>query len=92
MLAEAIARANDSVYGLNASVWSARRGEAVAAQLRAGTVNVNESYAAAWGSHAAPMGGFGESGVGRRHGSQGLLKYTQAQTVAAAAATAGGAQ
>lgn len=80
--AEAIARANDSVYGLNASVWSARRGEAVAAQLRAGTVNVNESYAAAWGSHAAPMGGFGESGVGRRHGSQGLLKYTQAQTVA----------
>lgn len=80
--AEAIARANDSVYGLNASVWSARRGEAVAAKLRAGTVNVNESYAAAWGSHAAPMGGFGESGVGRRHGSQGLLKYTQAQTVA----------
>lgn len=80
--AEATARANDSVYGLNASVWSARRGAAVAAQLRAGTVNVNESYAAAWGSHAAPMGGFGESGMGRRHGSQGLLKYTQAQTVA----------
>jgi len=80
--AEAIARANDSVYGLNASVWSARRGQAVAAQLRAGTVNVNESYAAAWGSHAAPMGGFGESGMGRRHGSQGLLKYTEAQSVA----------
>lgn len=80
--AEAVARANDSVYGLNASVWSAHRGEAVAAQLRAGTVNVNESYAAAWGSHAAPMGGFGESGMGRRHGSQGLLKYTEAQSVA----------
>ena len=78
---EAVARANDSRYGLNASVWSARRGPAVADRLRVGTVNVNEGYAAAWGSHAAPMGGMGESGMGRRHGSQGLLKYTEAQTV-----------
>ncbi len=78
---EAVARANDSRYGLNASVWSARRGPAVAARLRVGTVNVNDGYAATWGSHAAPMGGMGESGVGRRHGSQGLLKYTEPQTV-----------
>lgn len=47
-----------------------------------GTVNVNEAYAAAWGSHAAPMGGMGESGIGRSHGSQGLLKFTEPQTVA----------
>ncbi|MFT4110126.1 succinic semialdehyde dehydrogenase [Propionicimonas sp.] len=79
---EAVARANDSRYGLNASVWSARRGPAVAARLAVGTVNVNEGYAAAWGSHAASMGGAGESGIGRRHGSQGLLKYTEPQTVA----------
>ena len=79
--AEAVARANDSSYGLNASVWSARRGAAVAARLRVGTVNVNEGYAASWGSHAAPMGGMGDSGIGRRHGSAGLLKYTEAQTV-----------
>jgi succinate-semialdehyde dehydrogenase/glutarate-semialdehyde dehydrogenase len=79
---EAVARANDSRYGLNASVWSAHRGEAVAARLRVGTVNVNEGYAAAWGSHAAPMGGAGESGIGRRHGDHGLLKYTEPQTVA----------
>jgi succinate-semialdehyde dehydrogenase/glutarate-semialdehyde dehydrogenase len=78
---EAVALANDSSYGLNASVWSARHGPEVAARLRTGTVNVNEGYAAAWGLHAAPMGGMGESGMGRRHGDHGLLKYTEPQTV-----------
>jgi succinate-semialdehyde dehydrogenase/glutarate-semialdehyde dehydrogenase len=83
-VADAIARANDTPYGLNASVWSrsAKRGRDVAARLHAGTVNVNEAYAAAWGSVDAPMGGVGESGLGRRHGAEGLLKYTEAQTVA----------
>jgi succinate-semialdehyde dehydrogenase/glutarate-semialdehyde dehydrogenase len=80
---EAIARANDSAFGLNASVWaSAGRGAEVAARLRAGTVNVNDGYAAAWGSHDAPMGGMRDSGVGRRHGREGLLKYTEPQTIA----------
>ncbi len=81
---DAIARANDSAYGLNASVWSKslRRGHEVAARLHAGTVNINEAYAAAWGSVDAPMGGVGESGLGRRHGSEGLLKYTEPQTLA----------
>jgi len=45
-------------------------------------VNVNEAYAAAWGSLDAPMGGFKESGLGRRHGAEGIVKYTDAQTVA----------
>ncbi|HQY99224.1 MAG TPA: succinic semialdehyde dehydrogenase [Propionicimonas sp.] len=76
----AIAAANDTRYGLNASIWSAH-GEAIAGRIRAGTVNINEGFAATWGSHAAPMGGMGESGMGRRHGSQGLLKYTEPQTV-----------
>ena len=53
-----------------------------AARLRAGTVNVNEGYATGWGTHSSPMGGFGDSGLGRRHGIEGLLKYTEAQTVA----------
>jgi succinate-semialdehyde dehydrogenase/glutarate-semialdehyde dehydrogenase len=81
---EAIALANDSDFGLNASVWTrdGRRGRHVAARVHAGTVNVNEAYAAAWGSLAAPMGGMGDSGLGRRHGRDGLLKYTEAQTVA----------
>lgn len=81
---DAIARANDTQYGLNSSVWSrcARTGLEVASRLRSGTVNVNEAYAAAWGSIDAPMGGMGVSGMGRRHGVGGLTKYTEAQTIA----------
>lgn len=81
---DAIARANGTPYGLNASVWTRSRSLAreVAARLEAGVVNVNEGYAAGWGSVDAPMGGMKDSGVGRRHGAEGLLKYTEAQTVA----------
>ncbi|MFD3802176.1 succinic semialdehyde dehydrogenase [Streptomyces sp. NPDC058611] len=81
---EVIAQANATAYGLNSSVWTkdARRGHAVAARLRTGTVNINEGYAPAYGSAQAPMGGMKDSGLGRRHGSEGILKYTEAQTVA----------
>jgi len=80
---EAVARANDSTYGLNASVWSTpRHGRRVAARLEVGSVNVNEGYTAAWGSHGAPIGGMKESGLGRRHGAEGLLAYTEPQTIA----------
>ncbi|MGW9205708.1 succinic semialdehyde dehydrogenase [Embleya sp. NPDC055664] len=81
---DAITRANATPYGLNASVWSRNgaRGRAVAARVHAGTVNVNEAFAAAWGSIDAPMGGMGDSGLGRRHGADGILKYTEPQTVA----------
>jgi succinate-semialdehyde dehydrogenase/glutarate-semialdehyde dehydrogenase len=80
---EAVARANDSSYGLNASVWSSpERGAAIAARLQAGTVNVNDGYGAAWASHDAPMGGMKDSGIGRRHGAEGIRKYTDVQTVA----------
>ncbi|KAA6219228.1 succinic semialdehyde dehydrogenase [Streptomyces filamentosus] len=81
---EVVARANATPYGLNSSVWTtdARRGHAVAARLRTGTVNINEGYAPAYGSVRAPMGGMKDSGLGRRHGSEGILKYTEAQTVA----------
>ncbi|MGQ5635583.1 MULTISPECIES: succinic semialdehyde dehydrogenase [unclassified Streptomyces] len=81
---EAVERANATPYGLNASVWTknARRGREVAARLRTGTVNVNEGYAPAYGSVQSPMGGMKDSGLGRRHGSEGILKYTEAQTVA----------
>ena len=79
---EAVALANDSDFGLNASVWSARRGEVVGRRLLTGTVNVNEGYAATWASHDAPIGGMKDSGAGRRHGREGILKYTEPQTIA----------
>ena len=81
---EVVARANDSDYGLNFSLWTrdAKRGHELATRLRAGTVNVNEGYAAAWASVDAPMGGMKASGLGRRHGAAGILKYTESQTVA----------
>ncbi|MFC8454045.1 succinic semialdehyde dehydrogenase [Kitasatospora sp. NPDC057223] len=81
---QAVEAANATPYGLNSSVWTkdARRGRAVAARLHTGTVNVNESYAAAYGSVASPMGGMGDSGLGRRHGSEGILRFTEAQTIA----------
>jgi len=81
---EAIALANDSIYGLSASVITsnARNGRQIAEQLRSGSVNINEGFAAAYGSVAAPMGGMGQSGLGRRHGIEGLLRFTQPQTIA----------
>jgi succinate-semialdehyde dehydrogenase / glutarate-semialdehyde dehydrogenase len=81
---EAIRLANDTPYGLNAAVLTRDRaaGRTIARRLHAGTVNVNEAYGATWGSTRAPMGGMGDSGLGRRHGDEGLLKYTESQTVA----------
>ncbi len=80
---EAIERANDTRYGLNASIWSkdTARARRMATRLACGTVTVNETYAAGWGSVDAPMGGFKDSGLGRRHGSEGILKYTESQNV-----------
>lgn len=81
---EAIAAANDTEYGLNAAILTtdARTGQAMARRLNSGSVNINDGYAAAWGSVAAPLGGRGASGIGVRHGDEGLLAYTQAQTIA----------
>ncbi|MFF5333315.1 succinic semialdehyde dehydrogenase [Streptomyces sp. NPDC013181] len=81
---EVVELANATPYGLNSSIWTrdGRRGHRIAARLRTGTVNINEGYAPAYGSVQSPMGGMKDSGLGRRHGSEGILKYTEAQTVA----------
>jgi succinate-semialdehyde dehydrogenase / glutarate-semialdehyde dehydrogenase len=82
--AEAIARANDGEYGLNASIYSqdGHRARDIARRLACGSVNVNEAFAASFGSLEAPMGGMRQSGLGRRQGAEGLLRFTETQSVA----------
>jgi succinate-semialdehyde dehydrogenase/glutarate-semialdehyde dehydrogenase len=80
---DVVAEANDTEYGLNASVWTedTEFGKRIARRIRAGTVNVNDAYGSTYASVDAPMGGMGKSGIGRRHGREGIEKYTEAQTV-----------
>jgi len=83
--AEAVKFANDTPFGLNASVWSGdrRRASRIARRIASGTVVVNEAYTVGWGSVASPMGGMKDSGLGRRHGAAGVLRFTESQTIAA---------
>ena len=82
--AEAIAAANDTEFGLNASVFtgSVARGRRVADQLNTGSVNINEGYRGSFGSVDAPMGGMKKSGLGRRNGVEGMTRFVDARTVA----------
>ncbi|MEU9362217.1 succinic semialdehyde dehydrogenase [Streptomyces sp. NPDC048301] len=81
---EAVSLANRGSYGLSASIWSKDTREAarMAGLIRSGSVNINDGAAAAAGSVEAGMGGMGDSGLGRRHGAEGIRKYTESQTVA----------
>jgi acyl-CoA reductase-like NAD-dependent aldehyde dehydrogenase len=79
---EAVELANDTEYGLNASVVGpVKLAEKVANRLMAGSVNINEGYRASMASIDSPMGGMKQSGVGRRNGHYGLLRFTEARTV-----------
>ncbi|MEP6479305.1 MAG: succinic semialdehyde dehydrogenase [Rhodoglobus sp.] len=81
---DAIDQANASEFGLNASIFSGSRsrGKRVAELIDAGSVNVNEGYRATFGSVDAPMGGMKHSGLGRRNGPEGILRFVEARTVA----------
>lgn len=81
---EAVQLANRSPFGLSASIWTRGSGRAreLAARVEAGSVNINEAYAATWGSADAAIGGWKESGIRPRHGDEGILKFTRIQTVA----------
>jgi len=83
-LEEAIRLANDSEYGLGASVFTrdAEKGLRAARQLEAGSVCVNDCLAQAFVPNA-PMGGWKASGLGRRHGAEGIRKYCRQQTILA---------
>jgi succinate-semialdehyde dehydrogenase/glutarate-semialdehyde dehydrogenase len=81
----AVAKVNDTEYGLHTSLFTrdvaaARR---LAARLHVGTVEINDGYVATWGSCDTPQGGMKASGLGRRNGRDGILRFTHAQSVTA---------
>ncbi|HWH25728.1 MAG TPA: succinic semialdehyde dehydrogenase [Pseudolysinimonas sp.] len=82
----ALIAANASDYGLNASILSGNRNRAraVARGLHVGSVNINEGYRATFSSVDAPMGGVKLSGIGRRNGRDGLLRFVESRTIAEA--------
>lgn len=77
---EVIARANDTDYGLAASVWSKdiEQARAIAERIEAGTVWINEIHS--FSPHIA-FGGHKQSGIGIENGLDGLAEYTNAQTI-----------
>jgi succinate-semialdehyde dehydrogenase/glutarate-semialdehyde dehydrogenase len=79
---EAIALANDSEFGLTASVWTRdyKKGRRVAEKIEAGSVCVNEVLYT-HGIGQTPWGGFKNSGRGRTHGREGLMELVQAQHI-----------
>jgi acyl-CoA reductase-like NAD-dependent aldehyde dehydrogenase len=81
-LDEAIARANQTQFGLSGSVWSGNidRALKVAGRIEAGHVWVNTHGAHAI-NHLAPYGGIKQSGIGRKSGIEGILEYVQSQTI-----------
>jgi len=82
--ADAVSRANEGDYGLNASIYSedGARARFIARHVKCGTVNINEAFAATFASLDTPMGGMRESGTGRRQGAEGILRFTETQSVA----------
>jgi acyl-CoA reductase-like NAD-dependent aldehyde dehydrogenase len=79
---EGVRLANDSAYGLQASVWTndADRGEELARRIEAGVVCVNDAQIN-YSALNLPMGGWKSSGLGTRHGANGIRKYTKTQSL-----------
>jgi acyl-CoA reductase-like NAD-dependent aldehyde dehydrogenase len=79
---EAVRLANDSPFGLQASVWTkdAARGEEIARRVEAGAVCVNDAQLNYFALEL-PMGGWKTSGMGQRHGAGGIRKYARQQSI-----------
>jgi succinate-semialdehyde dehydrogenase/glutarate-semialdehyde dehydrogenase len=88
---EAIDRANDTPYGLNASVWGPDGAGSVeiARRLETGSAVVNGALTI-YHCFGVPMGGVKQSGIGRRHAEQGIRRFTQTQSIVTGPPTAGG--
>ncbi|MFP3941495.1 MAG: succinic semialdehyde dehydrogenase [Thermoanaerobaculia bacterium] len=88
---EALELANATPYGLNASVWGGdgRRARQVARRLETGSAGVNSTLLI-YNTFDAPMGGVKHSGLGRRHGEHGILRFTQEQSIVESFSTGGG--
>ena len=79
---EALQKANDSPYGLNATVWGEKGGRSVdlSRRLDAGSVGINSTLQI-YSSFDVPMGGTKSSGIGRRHGAEGIRRFSQLQSI-----------
>lgn len=79
---EAVRLANDSEYGLSASIHSKnmKRAEEIATQIESGDVHINTTH---WifGTTSLPMGGVKHSGMGRRNGPEGLMRFVRPQAI-----------
>jgi aldehyde dehydrogenase (NAD+) len=77
---EAIAIANNSIYGLSGAVWSSstERALRVARQVRTGTLDCN---GASWWGIDTPFGGMKQSGLGRENGQTGLQEYLDTRVI-----------
>jgi aldehyde dehydrogenase (NAD+) len=78
---DAVRIANDSIYGLSGTVWSADldRAARVANRMRTGTVGIN---GASWFDVDSPFGGYKQSGLGREFGAEGLEDFLEVKTIA----------
>lgn len=78
---EVIVRANNSKYGLAASIWTenVKKAHYIASKLQAGTVWIND-FGLEW--ETMPFGGYKQSGIGREMGGEyGLSNYTEVKSV-----------
>jgi acyl-CoA reductase-like NAD-dependent aldehyde dehydrogenase len=79
---EAVRMANDTRYGLSASVFAGTNdaGEAIARRIEAGAVNVNDVLTSYY-AMGVPMGGWKESGIGFRHAAYGIKKFARPESI-----------